>query len=40
MKKFINEVDEVENEMIAGLVKAFPRHVRKLDCGNVIVRAE
>lgn len=40
MKKFINEVDAVENEMVAGLVKAFPRHVRKLDCGNVIVRAE
>ena len=40
MKKFINEVGEVENEMLAGLVKAFPRHVRKLACGNVLVRAE
>lgn len=40
MKKFINEIAEVENEMIAGLVKAFPRHIRKLTCGNVIVRAE
>ena len=40
MKKFINRVEDVENEMVAGLVKAFPRHVRKLDCGNVVVRAE
>ena len=40
MKKFINAVEAVENEMLAGLVKAFPRHVRRLDGGNVIVRAE
>ena len=40
MKKFINEIGEVENEMVAGLVKAFPRHVRKLECGNVLVRVE
>ena len=40
MKKFINGVDEVENEMIAGMVKAFPGQIRKLDCGNVIVRTE
>lgn len=40
MKKFINKVDEVENEMIAGLVKAFPQHVRKLDGVNALVRAE
>ena len=40
MKKFINSIDEVENEMIAGLVKAFPRQLRKLECGRVIVRAE
>ena len=40
MKKFINKVEEVENEMVAGLVKAFPHHVRKLDCGNVLVRAD
>lgn len=40
MKKFINEVDAVEREMISGLVKAFPHHVRKLDCGNVLVRTE
>lgn len=26
--------------MILGMVKAHPRHLRKLDCGNVVVRAE
>ena len=26
--------------MIQGMVKAHPRHLRKLDCGNVVVRAE
>ena len=39
MKKFINEVSQAENEMCAGLVKAYPQYVRKLDCGNVLVRA-
>ncbi len=39
MKKFINAVDQVENEMIQGMVKAYPKHLRKLDCGNVVVRA-
>lgn len=38
MKKFINKTEEVENEMVAGLVKAFPGRVRTLDGGNVIVR--
>ena len=38
MKKFINQVDQVENQMITGMVKAFPS-LRKLDCGNVVVRA-
>ena len=40
MKKFINKVEDVENEMVEGLVRAFPRHLRKLECGNVVVRAE
>lgn len=40
MKKFINRVEDVENEMVAGLVRAFPRHLRKLECGNAVVRAE
>ena len=40
MKKFINGVEDVENEMMAGLVKAFPASLRKLACGNIVVRAE
>lgn len=40
MKKFINQVDQVENQMIQGMVKAYPQYVRKLDCGNVVVRAK
>jgi dihydroxyacetone kinase-like protein len=39
MKKIINEVEKVESQMIQGMVKAYPHHVRKLDCGNVVVRA-
>ena len=39
MKKFINEVTEVENQMVEGLAKAYPNYVKKLECGNVIVRA-
>ena len=39
MKKFINDVEQVENQMTLGMVKAYPNHVRKLDCGNVVVRA-
>lgn len=40
MKKIINNVENVENEMIQGLVKAYPKYLRKLDCGNVVVRAK
>ena len=40
MRKFINDVSQVENEMILGLVKAYPHQLRKLECGNVIVRQE
>ncbi|MEE1304255.1 MAG: dihydroxyacetone kinase subunit DhaK [Agathobacter sp.] len=40
MKKFINSVDTVEDEMIQGLVKAYPQYLKKLDCGNVVVRAD
>lgn len=39
MKKFINAVDKVEDQMIQGMVKAYPQYVKKLDCGNVVVRA-
>ena len=40
MKKIINAVDQVENQMIEGMVKAYPQYVKKLDCGNVVVRAD
>lgn len=40
MKKLINSVETVEDEMIQGLVKAYPQYLRKLDCGNVVVRAD
>lgn len=40
MKKFINDVNLVEEQMIQGLVKAYPDKLRKLDCGNVVVRKE
>jgi len=38
MKKFINDVNKVEEEMIEGLVAAFPEKLEKLDCGTVVVR--
>lgn len=40
MKKLINDVNLVEEQMIQGLVKAYPDKLRKLDCGNVVVRRE
>ena len=40
MKKLINSVDAVEEQMILGLVKSAPNKLRKLDCGNVVVRAK
>lgn len=40
MKKIINDVNLVEDQMIQGIVKAYPNQLRKLDCGNVVVRAE
>lgn len=39
MKKIINSVEQVENEMVLGMAKAYPQYVRKLDYGNVVVRA-
>jgi dihydroxyacetone kinase-like protein len=39
VKKLINVVENVEEEMILGLVKSAPDKLRKLDCGNVVVRA-
>ncbi len=40
MKKIINAVENVEQEMILGMCKAYPTYLKKLDCGNVVVRAE
>lgn len=40
MKKIINEVAKVEEQMIQGMVKAYPNLISKLDYGNVIVRAK
>ena len=40
MKKIINAVENVEEEMILGLVKSAPDKLRKLECGNVVVRAQ
>jgi dihydroxyacetone kinase-like protein len=39
MKKLINSVETVEDEMIQGLVKAYPQYLKKLDGYNVVVRA-
>lgn len=38
MKKIINDVANVEEEMIMGLVKAAPQKLRKLDYGTIVVR--
>ena len=38
MKKFINNVENVESEMISGLIKTYPNSLKKIDGYNVIVR--
>ena len=38
MKKIINKTEVVEQQMIEGMVKAYPHQLKKLDCGNVVVR--
>ena len=40
MKKIINEVENVEQEMIQGLVKSRPLKLEKLEAGNIVVRKE
>ena len=40
MKKLINAVESVEEQMILGLVKSAPKKLRKLEGSNVVVRAE
>lgn len=39
MKKIINDVALVEDQMIQGMAKAYPQYVKKLDGHNVVVRA-
>lgn len=40
MKKIINNVDQVENEMLEGFAKAYPQYVKRLEGTDVIVRAK
>lgn len=40
MKKFINDVENVENEMLEGIVLAYPEYVTRLDGFDVLVRTE
>ncbi|NAS19313.1 dihydroxyacetone kinase subunit DhaK [Clostridium butyricum] len=38
MKKLINNADNVLNDMLSGLIAAYPEYLKKLDNANVIVR--
>lgn len=40
MKKLINQVDRVVEDMVEGFVRAYPRYVRRLDGLNVVVRSD
>lgn len=40
MKKLINNVDYVVEDMLDGMVKAYSNKIRKLDAGNIVVRKE
>ena len=40
MKKIINAVDQVEEQMVDGMLKAYPQYLKRVDGTNVIVRAE
>lgn len=40
MKKFINAVEDVEKEMLSGLVKAYPDKIKQLEFDGVLVRKE
>ncbi|MBR3312178.1 MAG: dihydroxyacetone kinase subunit DhaK [Solobacterium sp.] len=39
MKKLINEVDNIVDEMLDGMVKAYPNYVKRLEGLDVLVRA-
>ncbi|RXI49838.1 dihydroxyacetone kinase subunit DhaK [Clostridium tetani] len=40
MKKIINNVDYAVEDMLEGMIKAYPNKIRKLDAGNIIVRKD
>ena len=40
MKKFINDVENVEKEMWQGLLKAYPDKIKGIECEGVLVRKE
>ncbi|MBP3853914.1 MAG: dihydroxyacetone kinase subunit DhaK [Erysipelotrichaceae bacterium] len=40
MKKIINEVQQVEDQMIEGICKAYPQYVRRIEGTDVIARAD
>ena len=40
MKKFINQIENVEREMLEGIAKAHPNHLRKMPENTVLVRAQ
>ena len=40
MKKFINQIENVEKEMLEGIAKAHPNHLRKMPDNTVLVRAQ
>ena len=40
MKKLINGIDEILDEMLDGIVAAYPQYVRRLEGLDVLVRAE
>ena len=40
MKKLINDPDNIFNDMIYGIVAAYPEYIKKLEGLNVIVRSE
>ncbi|SFL20392.1 dihydroxyacetone kinase DhaK subunit [Lachnospiraceae bacterium KH1T2] len=40
MKKIINAVDQVEEQMVDGMLKAYPQYLKRVDGTNVIVRAK
>ncbi len=40
MKKIINETNQVEEQMVEGLVKAYPGYVKRIDGTTVVVRSD